>query len=400
MAEVNPFALIQQGVENTNALFSGMQRSILQARQLQIQEQGQIFNQGIALEELKLKEKGQALDATVSMAKLGLAEREMNMQAALMGAKIGTEQAHARYYDAQSWKAQQMATAAPYSVIPLDGDADAIISSANGLEAQAAMTVDPVLQGVLTEMEQPPVAPAYQQDRSLTNTLGSTMAPGMATGIAVEDAAERGYDLFLDDAPQRQQQAPAAPQNTSSWQQLNKALDTARQQAMLMPKWTQGQREMRMQEIERTRLRLAQDQYASDPQAQQLLNSTSESVEYIRELAAKGDRVGVQGVQKQFQEQYGYDNPVYQKAAREGFDQYRRDEQRKQQDERYSSLLKLRMDAEAAGRDVTIIDKQINQIEATMGLSAGSVGDRSQVDAIMDAASSGNPFYSPNSTAR
>jgi hypothetical protein len=398
MADVNPFALIQQGAENTGQLFANLQRSILQTRELQLQEKSQVFQQGIALRGMDLKEKEMDLNARISMAKLGMAEQEMGMQAALAAARIETEKAHAGLYNAQAWKAQQLKTVAPYFRPPLGGTPDDYRSATRELTGSAAMTTDPVLDEVLNEVaSSPPVSPAYQSSRgmSVPDSLGTTSL-GIGSGQAFQRGAAQGLnnimqgvegdgDLFAD-SPQAAAPPRAGAAQEYGWDSYTKDIEQWQQWAKLAPDLTNAQSEAVITQLERDRLMAAQNQFSTDPKAQQLLNAQAQEQEQVRQLASQGDRTAVQEIQRSFRDQYGYDNPLYQQAAREGFSEFNQDRQREKAYKRLSELVDMRtkmgsLESPPPGA-LESIDAEIKQLSAITA-APSVLGRRQEEDALI-----------------
>lgn len=348
MANESPFEYLKLGADLSNQQFANIQNAILKTRAMQLQQEAQIFGQGIALKELDIKEKQLAFDNQISLKKLEMAGRAQGWDDLLNASRLKSQDALTRYREAQAAKLEARDTASGYIDTPIGGSAqdwlnydDSVNTGAAAIsESWGIPEVDP-LDGALNEA---------MSEQGPPNTGNRILTENDA--LPIDEGSEASASLFggtpfspLQIPPQQRAAAVVATESvqsqqpTSSFDRVQKIINQEKGR-VANSDLTQGIKLQRIQELNGNLLRIASTEYKADRRAQDFLNNMAPERESVEAAAAAGDWSTARSLINENAQQLGAVNPVLNDAYNRGAEQYKQTKIMEAKQKQLDSILK------------------------------------------------------------
>lgn len=324
MAVQNIFSYLNTAEGNRGAMLEGVQRSLIQTRQLQLQEQQRMIDNSFTMRKLDFQEKQQGFENVMALKRLDMQERQMGMGDLLEAERIKSTQALTAYREAQTAKLTARDTAAGYMEYPLNGTAEDWVNYNNQVEtgAQAIeQTYDPNLQGVLNEFSEPPVSTTDLPTDDGADALPSLFDEGPLADVG-GPLARLAPDPRATTLPQAAgtvaAQAEASKAPASQFDVVNKTINQQIARILNDPNKPQGVKLAETQALKGNLMRIAATEFNEDPKAAAFLNDSAPERTAIESAAARGDDAMARSLMNESVQRLGYMNPVNSDAYQRG----------------------------------------------------------------------------------
>lgn len=355
----DPFALLQQGQENTAALFSGIQRATIQTRQLQLQEQNQIFQQGLDLRKLDIMEKQNAFNQIMALANLGMKEQEM-------GFRDRVTAAQARAYDALADQrlskiAEDQAGEFVTSQIPfpINGTPEEVIQWSNRVGVAKTAQLNswgmPAREQYMTpsgEVDAEAVTDDVMNDMTLPEDEGSDASPSLFSNTQRMIGGLPPRLSFEQAAKVTTQEAKAQTAPVSTFEQFQKATTEYMRMVTTSPNIKTTDRQMLLKGINSTLMMGTMRMMNTDPKAMAYMNELAPERDAVYSAALRGDEDSVRSYIRENQDRIGFPNPILESYAQRGYEEKARLDQIQLRRDNLSKNLRLVKEYTDAGEEV------------------------------------------------